>query len=76
VVRRALLLQAIAEREGIATTDEELDAEVEKYAQAAQRPAPAIRRMMEKSGDLENLRDGLREKKTLDFLIEHAKIRA
>jgi trigger factor len=76
VVRRALLLQAIAAREGIATTDEELDTEVEKYAQAAQRPAPAIRRMMEKSGDLENLRDGLREKKTLDFLIEHAKIRA
>ena len=76
VVRRALLLQAIAAQEGIATTDEEIDAEVEKFAQASQRPAPAVRRMMEKSGDLENLRGGLREKKTLDFLIEHAKVRA
>ena len=75
VVRRALLLQAIAEREGIAATDEELEAEIDKLAQAAQRPAPAVRRMMEKSGELENLRGGLREKKTLDFLIEHATVR-
>jgi trigger factor len=76
VVRRALLLQAISEREGIAVTEPEIDAEVEKFAQAAQRPAPAVRRMMEKSGDLENLRGGLREKKTLDFLIEHANVHA
>ena len=75
-VRRALLLQAIAEREGIAATDEEIDAEVERFAQAAQRPSPAIRRMMEKSGDLDNLRGGLREKKTLEFLIQHAKVSA
>ena len=76
VVRRALLLQAIATAEGIATAEEEIDAEIEKFAQAAQRPAPAVRRMMEKSGDLENLRGGLREKKTLDFLIEHANVKA
>jgi hypothetical protein len=31
--------------------------------------------MMEKSGDLEALRAGLRERKTLDFLIEHATVR-
>ena len=47
-----------------------MDAEVERIAQASQRPAPAVRRMMEKSGDLEGLRHGLRERKTLDFLIE------
>lgn len=75
-VRRALLLEAIAEREGINSTDEEVDTEVERFAQAAQRPAQAVRRMMEKSGDLESLRGGLREKKTLDFLVRHAKISA
>jgi trigger factor len=73
-VRRALLLEAIAEKESIAATEAELDAEVEKFAQASQRPAPAVRRMMEKSGDLDALRHGLREKKTLDMLIEHARI--
>ncbi|HET7339946.1 MAG TPA: trigger factor [Methylomirabilota bacterium] len=75
-VRRALLLEAIADKEGIAPTDADLDAEVEKFARASQRPAPAVRRMMEKSGDLEALRHGLRERKTLDMLIEHARITA
>jgi trigger factor len=75
-VRRALLLEAIADQESIAPAEEELDAEVEKFARASQRPVPAVRRMMEKSGDLEALRHGLRERKTLDMLIAHARITA
>ena len=74
-VRRALLLEAIAEQESIAPSEAEVDAEVDKFAKASQRPAPAVRRMMEKSGDLEALRHGLREKRTLDMLIEHARIK-
>jgi len=73
-VRRALLLEAIADKEGLAAGDDEVEAEVEKIARASQRPAPAVRRMMEKSGDLEALRMGLRERKTLDFLIGHAAV--
>ena len=75
-VKRALLLEAIAEREAINPAEDEVDKEIERFAQAAQRPAQAVRRMMEKSGDLESLRRGLREKKTLDFLIQHAKVSA
>jgi trigger factor len=75
-VRRALLLEAIAEKEALATSDADLDTEVEKFATASQRPAPAVRRMMEKSGDLEALRHGLRDRKTLDLLIEHARVTA
>ncbi len=75
-VRRALLLEAIADEEGLVPADDEVEAEVEKIARASQRPAPAVRRMMEKSGDLEALRIGLRERKTLDFLIGHATVRA
>ena len=75
-VRRGLLLEAVAEREGFAPTDEVVDAEVEKLAQASQRPAPAVRRMMEKSGDLEGLRQALRERITLEFLVTHATIRS
>jgi trigger factor len=74
-VRRALLLEAIAEQESIAPGEADLDAEIEKFARASQRPAPAVRRMMEKNGDLEALRHGLRERKTLDMLIEHARIK-
>ena len=73
-VRRALLLEAIADREAVAAAEADLDAEVEKLARASQRPTPAVRRMMEKSGDLEALRHGLRERKTLDLLIEQARV--
>jgi trigger factor len=73
-VRRALLLEAIAEKEALTAADADVDAEVEKLARASQRPAPAVRRMMEKSGDLEALRHGLRERKTLDLLIGQARV--
>jgi trigger factor len=73
-VRRALVLEAIAEREGIAPSDADVDAEVEQLARASQRPVPAIRRMMEKSGDLEALKRGLRDRMTLEKLVGSAKI--
>ena len=74
-VRRALLLEAIADREAIAPAETDVDAEVEKLAQASQRPTPAVRRTMEKSGDLEGLRQGLRDRMTLELLVASAKVR-
>jgi trigger factor len=73
-VRRALLLEAIADQEALTAADADVEAEVENLARASQRPAPAVRRMMEKSGDLEALRHGLRERKTLDLLIGQAHV--
>jgi trigger factor len=75
VVRRTLMLDAIAEREGVAPTDDDVDAEIARLAEAAQRPAPALRRMMERSGDLDGLRTSLRERQAMDFLVRHATIR-
>jgi trigger factor len=75
-VRRALLLEAIADQEALTVADAQMDEEIEKFARASQRPAPAVRRMMEKSGDLDALQHGLRERKTLDLLIEHARVTA
>ena len=75
-VKRALLLEAIAEKEGLAPGDEQVEAEVERIAQASQRPAPAVKRMMEQSGDLDSLRYSLREARTMDFLIEKAQVTA
>ena len=75
-MRRALLLEAIADKEAIAPTETDVDAEVEKLAQASQRPTPALRRMMEKSGDLEGLRQGIRDRMTLELLVANAKVKA
>jgi trigger factor len=73
-VRRTLLLNAIADAEGVAPAEVEVDAEIEKLAAASRRPAPAVRRMMEKGGELDSLRASLREQQTLDLLIRHATV--
>src|SRR5262249_14261897 len=66
--RGALLVEAIAEKEGLMPDDTAVDAEVERIAESSQRPAPAVRSMLEQNGDLERLRISLMEKRTIDFL--------
>jgi trigger factor len=73
-VRRSLLLEAIAEKEGLDPTEAEVDAEVERIAQASQRPAPAVRRLMEQSDELDALRFSLRESRVLAFVLERTRI--
>jgi len=73
-VRRALLIEAIAEKEGLQPSEADVEAEVERLARSSQRPAPAVRSMLERNGDLERLRISLMETRTLDFLIERAMI--
>ncbi len=73
-VRRALLIEAIAEKEKLAPSEADVEAEIERLARASRRPAPAVRAMLEKNGDLERLRTSLMETRTLDFLIERATI--
>ena len=75
-VRRSLVLEAIAEKEGLVPTDADVDAEVEKIAVANNRPVPAVRRVMQDSGDLEGLRHSLRESRTLEFLISKSTVAA
>jgi trigger factor len=73
-VRRALLLDAVAEAEALQPSEADVEAEIERIAAGAERAPAAIRGMMEKSGDLAALRQRLREARTLDFLIQHASI--
>jgi trigger factor len=73
-VRRALVLDAIAEAEGLAPGEAEVDAEIGALAAQTQRSPAAVRGMMEKSGDLEATRYRLREARALEFVIRHATI--
>jgi trigger factor len=75
-VRRSLVLEAIAEKEGLTPTDADIDAEVEKIAVANNRPVPAVRRIMQDNGDLDGLRHSLRETRTLEFLISKSTVAA
>jgi len=75
-VRRALLLEAVAEAEGLTVPDEEVDAEVARIARESNRNPQAVRSLLERGGELEGLRYAMREAKALAFLIEHARIRS
>jgi trigger factor len=69
-----ILLDQIARREGIEVLDAEVDAEVKRFAQRASKSEEALRRQMEKEGELDALRARIREEKTLDLLKANARL--
>jgi trigger factor len=73
-VREYLLLDAIAEREGIQITDTELEAEFKRAAAARSLEPAALREQMAKNDGLEALRDEIRLSKAVDVLISSAKV--
>jgi trigger factor len=73
-VRSALVLDEVARRENIAAADEEVEAEVGRYAERTGRSAAAVRARLEKEGGLTRLYTGLRREKTVNFLLEHATV--
>jgi trigger factor len=71
-VKSALVLDEVARREHIAATDEEINAEVERYAERSGRTGAAVRARLEKEGGISRLYSGLRREKTVDFLLSRA----
>ena len=73
-VREYLLLDAVAEKEGIQITDTELEAEF-KRAAAERGVEPAVLRdQMAKAGGIDALRDEMRLARAADLLIASAKV--
>jgi trigger factor len=73
-VRRTLVLDAVARQEGIEVTDQELDEQLEKIAQASHKSLAAIRAQLEKDKRIQAFKDHLRQKKALDFMFRNATI--
>jgi trigger factor len=73
-VKEYLLLDAIAEREGIQITDTELEAEFKRAAAVRGVEPSALREEMARAGGIEALRDELRLGKAADLLIAGAKV--
>ncbi len=75
-VKGDLLLEAIAEREGLTVGQEEIDREVERLAKEARSNAQEVRRLLAgESGAFTGLRATLLREKTLDWLHARAKFR-
>jgi len=71
-VRGALALDEVARREQITVSDEEISAEVDRYAERSGRSAAAVRAKLEKEGGIARLYSGLRREKTVEFLLARA----
>ncbi|ANE47137.1 trigger factor [Paenibacillus swuensis] len=68
-----LVLEAIAEAEGITVSDEELDAELNTMADSYKRSAEELRSILSANGSLDAMKDELKVKKTVKYLVENSK---
>ncbi|MDW8343857.1 MAG: trigger factor [Verrucomicrobiae bacterium] len=73
-VRLTFILDAIAERENITVTPEELDQRVAELARRERVAPQRLRMELEKQGRLAEIEDHLRVRKTLDFLLANATV--
>ncbi len=69
-----LALRAVVTQEGITTSDEEVDAEVNQLAERTEQKAAKVRRELERSGALEAVRSDVARGKALEFLVDHATV--
>ena len=73
-LKRSVLLDAVARQENLEVSAEEITEEVGRMAQAEPRQAARIRARYASAERRETLRDSLRERKALDWLINAAEI--
>jgi len=72
-VRGALLLQAVAEKEGLSVNSEELDARIAQYATESGAPLHQVRKAFKEPEQKRALEQRVREEKTVEFLKAAAK---
>jgi len=72
--RGAILIQAIAEREGITVTDADVQKRVAELAAPRNENPKQLRAELEKDHRIHQIENQIREQKTLDMLISQAKI--
>jgi trigger factor len=72
-VKRELVLEAVAEREGVEATDTEVEEIVREQAGAAGEDADEALRNLREHGGFEQLRSDLRLKKALDLIVAGVK---
>jgi trigger factor len=73
-VRATIVLDEVARREQLAVSDDDLSREVAGFAERSGRTPAAVRAQLEKDGELERLRTGLRRERSVDFLLSRATI--
>ncbi|MBS1118092.1 MAG: trigger factor [Deltaproteobacteria bacterium] len=73
-VRGQLLLEAIADKENIAVSDEELGKHIEETAKGRNMAAAKLRAEWQRDGRIDNVTYSLRQDKVLQFLVGKAQV--
>lgn len=74
-VRGSMLLERVAEAESIEVSQEEIEAEIESIAEGSRQSVEQVRAALTKQGGERSIADRLRNRKALDFLVQHANVR-
>lgn len=73
-VKRILMIENVAETQGLRATEDEIDERVDTIAERAEAPVAQVYARLQKSGGLEQLEREITEKKVFDFLKEQSEI--
>jgi trigger factor len=73
-VRGQLLLEAIADKEAVTVTDEELGKHVEQTAKLRNMPPAKLRAEWQRDGRIDSITYQLRQEKVLKFLVDAAQV--
>ena len=71
-VKASLLLEKISDREGIVTTKDEVDREVQRIARQEHEAVAVTRARLDKDGTLARIAGSIQAEKTLQFLFDQA----
>lgn len=75
-VLQSLVLEAVAQAEGIEASDEELEEELSNLAKQYQREVDELRAILTANGNLESLKSDLITRKTVQYLVDNSKTEA
>lgn len=71
-IKNHLILNKIAEAEKLDVSEVEVTEELKSLAQANNMTFPSLREAMQREGRIEGVKQNIRLKKTVDFLVKHA----
>ena len=75
-VKGSLILDYVGEQEKIETSEADVEAEIDRIAAEMDKTREKVKEVLSKDAGLSRLRGQIQNKKTLDFLQEHALIQA
>ncbi len=73
-VKVDLALRAVADAEAIEVDDDEVDAEIERLAERTKQKPNQLRKVIERNGQIPELRSDLRKRKALEWIVENVEI--